>query len=134
HEKLKQRLQEFLFGILGNVPLADNLPDRRLAALTQPLRHELVLLTRLAAQLRTDRAANLGKVALLDFQVAIHPVLGEDLQVPVVEDALSAEVIEDVLDSVPQVLGSHAEGTGPRLDPGEGRIEPFVSDLHAAPG
>jgi len=52
-------------------------------------------------ELRSDRSARLGQIALLDFEIAFLPVLGKDLPFRVVQYPLAPQIIEETGDAVP---------------------------------
>ena len=102
-------------------------------ARAQPLGDLRRLLRCVAAQLGAIGGKEARQIALLDLPVALHPVLREDLVLGVVQDALAPQVVNHGGGAFSEALRRDAEPMSVLLDPGQGRIEPFVLDLHPPP-
>ena len=133
HEELEEALQKAFRLLWFDTPFLRDLAHCGVAALAEPLRDELRLLLITTVELRPRRTACLRKVALLYFQIAVHPVLGEDFALGVVQNPLAPQVVENTRDAVAQILCRHAKSERVLLDPGQPDVEPFVLDLHSAP-
>ena len=118
-EEIEQALQEG-FGLLcRHAPLLRHLTDRRFAVVAEPLGDEFCLLLRLTAKFGAGGSANLGKVALLHLEIAVHPVFAENFSFGVVQHPFTPQVVEQRRHAVAQVFGRHPEGVRLLLDPGQ---------------
>jgi hypothetical protein len=115
-------------------PLSGHLTDRRIAALAEPLRNQFLFFIRFPMELCTYRGAQLGQVSLLDFQIAIHPVVSKNLPFRIKKNALAAQIIEKTGNAIAKILGRHAKSMGIFLDPRQCRVESFIVHLHPSPG
>ena len=131
---LEQALQKRLDCVARHAPLPGDLAHGGIAAAgAQPLGDLRGLLRGLPAQLRGVGLEEAGKVALLNFPVAVHPVFGEDLVHGVEEGALAAQIVQDAGDAFAQLVGRDAQLVGVAANPRVRRAQAVVLHLHPAP-
>ena len=133
-EPFEEALQERFRLLRRQTPPPRDLAHGGVAGRTQPLGDLGRLLRRFPAELGAVRGKEARQIALLDFPVALHPVLREDLVLGIVQDALSAQVVEHPGNPFAETLRGDAELVRVVLNPGQGGIEALVLDLHPAPG
>ena len=130
---VEQAFQKSLDRLCRHAPFPGDLAHGGVAAGAQPLGDLHGLFRRLPPQLRGVGLEKAWKVALLNFPVAVHPVLCEHLVHGVVEGALAAQVVQDTGDAFTQLVGREAKLVGVALNPRVRRSQAVVLDLHAAP-
>jgi len=133
HEELEEALQKLFRRLWFDTPFLRDLAHCGVAALADPLGDEFRLFLITTVELRPGRTACLRKVALLYFQIAVHPVLSENFALGIVQNPLAPQVVENTGDTVAQVLSRHPKSKRVLLDPGQPSVEPFVLHLHSAP-
>ena len=89
HEDTEQPLQKFFCTVRRNAPFLPHLANRGVASIAQPLRDEFGFLVSPAAKLGARRIPDLWQVALLNLEIAVHPVLGKNLLLRVVQYAFA---------------------------------------------
>jgi hypothetical protein len=101
--------------------------------IAEPLGYQFLSFLRAALKFCSNRSSQLGKVALLDFEIPIHPVFGENFAFRVMQYPLASQIIEKACDTVAEILGRHAEGMGIFLNPGQRGVKAFIIHLHPSP-
>ena len=133
-QPFEEALQEGFRLLRRHAPPPRDLAHGGVAGRAQPLGDLRRLLRRFPAELGTVRGKEARKIALLDLPVALHPVLREDLVLGIVQYALPPQVVEHPGNPFAETLRGDAELVRVVLNPGQGRIEALVIDLHPTPG
>ena len=100
-EEIEETLEEFSDIVRGHAPLPRELTKCGLSAIAEPLddersRFRVRTFGLGPAQLGSDGTTQLRQISLLDLEISVHPVLGEDLLLGVVEDPLAPQEVEEI--------------------------------------
>ena len=133
-QKVEQTLQKSLRVVGLNPPLSGYLTHRRVTPIADPLGDEFILFGRLTPQFGTYWIADLRQIALLYFEVPVHPVLGEDLPLRIVQHSFSPQIVKQGGNPVSEIFSRHTHGVSIFLYPWQRCVQSLIIHLHPAPG